>query len=126
MKAVGSIHSRVGGKAIDRNDESANDSDSIRFNDDGDSNEIDSRSVQDEKQFEQRISTDDGMTIDRNDEFANDCDSIRSNDDGDSNEIDSRRVQKKKQFEQRISTLRGIIIFAIERIFRINILFSKS
>jgi hypothetical protein len=40
--------------------------DSIRVNDDGDSKETDSRDVQSEKQFEQRISNDAGMVIDRN------------------------------------------------------------
>jgi hypothetical protein len=75
---------------IDRNDENENADDSIRVNDDGDSNEIDSRDPQYEKHREQRISTDFGRIIDRNDDSENADDSIRVNYDGDSNEIDSR------------------------------------
>jgi hypothetical protein len=42
---------------IDRNDEETNADDSIRFNDDGLSNVIESRDLQCAKQCEQRIST---------------------------------------------------------------------
>jgi hypothetical protein len=47
---------------IDRNDEDSNADDSIRFNDDGLSNVIESRDPQCAKQFEQRTSTCDPIT----------------------------------------------------------------
>jgi hypothetical protein len=48
---------------IDRSDEHENAYDSIRVNDDGNSNEIDSSQAQDQKLFDPTISTDDEMTI---------------------------------------------------------------
>jgi hypothetical protein len=48
LNADGSMNSTLFGITIDRNDEFENANDSIRVNDDGDSNEIDSR----DRQFE--------------------------------------------------------------------------
>jgi hypothetical protein len=59
----------------------------MRFNDDGDSNEIVASDLQDKKHSEQRISTPDGIIIDSNDEYEKANDSMHFNDDGDSNEI---------------------------------------
>jgi hypothetical protein len=49
------------GISIDLSDESENASDSIRFNDDGDSNEIDENDLQDEKHDDPRIVTNAGI-----------------------------------------------------------------
>jgi hypothetical protein len=49
------MNSTVFGITIDRNEENENAYDSIRVNDDGDSNEIESRDPQFEKHSEQRI-----------------------------------------------------------------------
>jgi hypothetical protein len=67
-KAETSIQSTLRGRVIERNDECENADFSMRFNDDGDSNEIVSSDRQYEKHFERRISTPDGIIIDRNDE----------------------------------------------------------
>jgi hypothetical protein len=80
------------------------------FNLDHDSNEIDESELQDEKHFEQRISTDRGIVIDLSDDDENASDSIRVNRESVSNEIDESDLQYEKHFEQRISTNRGIII----------------
>jgi hypothetical protein len=68
--------------------------DSIRFNDDGDSNEIDKSDSQCEKHDDPRISTEHGIKIDSSFEDENASDSIRFNDDGDSNEIDENDLQE--------------------------------
>jgi hypothetical protein len=98
------------GITIDSRFDSENASDSIRFNDDGDSNEIDDRDVHQEKHDEQRISTEHGITIDSRFGDENAYDSIRFNDDGDSNEINESDSQSEKHDEQRISTKHGITI----------------
>jgi len=84
--------------------------DSIRLNDDGDSNEIDESDSQREKQREGRISTELGIKMCFNDfQHENAFDSIRRNDDGDSNEIDESDLQFEKQLEPRISICLGIV-----------------
>jgi hypothetical protein len=75
-----------------------------------DSNEIDERNSQLEKQSEPRISTLCGIIINRNEEHENALDSIRFNLEPDSNEIDERNSQYEKQPEPRISTVCGITI----------------
>jgi hypothetical protein len=82
---------------IDSSVEFENAFDSIRFNDDGDSNEIDESDSQYKKHDEQRISIEHGITIDCRPECENASDSIRFNDDGDSNGIVERDFQPKKQ-----------------------------
>jgi hypothetical protein len=57
-----SMNSTVRGITIERNDEKPNAYDSIRFNDDGLSNVIESRDPQCAKQCEQRTSTCDPIT----------------------------------------------------------------
>jgi hypothetical protein len=76
---------------------------------DGDWNEIDESDPQDEKDDEQRISTEHGITIDRSVEFENAFDSIRFYDDGDSNEIDETDLQYEKHNDPIIVTNPGII-----------------
>jgi hypothetical protein len=71
---------------------------------------IDKSDSQDEKQFEQRISTFLGITIDSSDEHENADDSIRVNCEFDLNEIDESNLQYEKQFELKISILLGINI----------------
>jgi hypothetical protein len=73
--------------------EPENASPSIRFNDDGDSNEIDEIDSQLEKHDDPRISTEHGIKIGFNDELENAHDPIRFNDDADSNEIDESNLQ---------------------------------
>jgi hypothetical protein len=84
--------------------------DSIRVNWEGDSNESHESDLHDEKHFEQRISTFDGIIIDLSDENENADDSIRVNREFDSNDIDESDLHDEKHSEQRISTLHGIII----------------
>jgi hypothetical protein len=62
--------------------------DSIRFNNDGDLNEIVESDAQFEKLSDPRISTGHGIVMDSSFDHENALDSIRFNDDGDSNEID--------------------------------------
>jgi hypothetical protein len=59
-----SINSTVRGITSDSSAKSENAFDSIRFNDDGDSNEIDESDRQDEKQNDPKISTEHGIEID--------------------------------------------------------------
>jgi hypothetical protein len=67
--------------------------DSIRFNEDGRSNEIDKSDVQYSKHDDPRISTFRGITIDLTFNDENAFRSIRFNDDRDSNEIDESNLQ---------------------------------
>jgi hypothetical protein len=68
---------------IARSDENANADDPIVLNDDGDSNEIDSRASQDAKQFDSRVTRPRGRTMERNEEDSNADISMACNDDGD-------------------------------------------
>jgi hypothetical protein len=63
LNAEPSINCTFRGIMIDSSDENENASDSIRFNDDGDSNEIDESDLQAEKQDEAIIVTNPGTTI---------------------------------------------------------------
>jgi hypothetical protein len=85
LNAEPSINSTFRGITIDSRVESENASDSIRFNDDDDSNEIDESDPQYEKQPPPRISTSRGIKIDSRFEDPNAYDSISFNDDDDSN-----------------------------------------
>jgi hypothetical protein len=114
----------VDGIMIECKDEAENAYDSIRFNDDDGSNVIDSRDLQNEKQYEKIISTVEGIIIDCNEEEENAYDSIRFNDDDLSNVIDSREVQCEKQCKQIISICDGIITELIEQILRISRVFA--
>jgi hypothetical protein len=76
------------GIKIDSSFDDENAYDPIRFNDDGDSNEIDESDSHFAKQDDPRISTSRGIKIDSTFEPENANESIRFNDDGDSNEID--------------------------------------
>jgi hypothetical protein len=76
------------GITIDSSVDDKNARDSIRFNDDGDSNKIDESDVHSEKHDEPSFSTWHGITIDLSFDDENVSDSICLNDDGDSNEID--------------------------------------
>jgi hypothetical protein len=96
LNAEPSINSIVRGIPIDPIFEYENASDSIRFNDDGDSNEIDERDLQFKKHDEPINSTRHGITTDSRAESENVFDSIRFDDDGDSNEIDERDLQYEK------------------------------
>jgi hypothetical protein len=82
-----STNSTLRGITIDSRFEYRNASDSIRFNDDGDSNEIDQNDWQHEKHLDPRISTEHGITIEARPDDENASLPIRFNDDGDSNEI---------------------------------------
>jgi hypothetical protein len=84
--------------------------DSIRFNDDGDSNEIDESERQSSKHDSPRISTEHGIEIDSRPEYENACDSIRFNDDCDSNKIDETDLECAKHDDPRILTKFGITI----------------
>jgi hypothetical protein len=64
----------------------------MRCNREGDSNEIDARNSQPEKQDEPRMQTLQGITIERSPEHENAEDSMCSNRDGDSNEIDESNL----------------------------------
>jgi hypothetical protein len=57
------------GISIDRSDENANADDSIRFNREFDSNEIDESDLHPRKHDDPRISTFRGISIDRSDEY---------------------------------------------------------
>jgi hypothetical protein len=92
-KAERSTNSTVRGIKIDSSFDLENASDSIRFNDDRDSNEIDESDLQGEKHFDPRISTEHGIKIDSSRERENASDPIRFNDDHDSNEIDESDLQ---------------------------------
>jgi hypothetical protein len=82
------MNSTFDGIKIDLSDEFMNTPDSIRVNREGNSNEIDENDLQNEKQFEQRISTLHGIKIDGSDEPENTSDSICVNREGDSNETE--------------------------------------
>jgi hypothetical protein len=71
---------------------------------------IDESELQNEKSFEQRISTLLGIKIDWSDDDENAADSIRVKCEFDSNVIDESDLRYEKQFDPRISTLRGIKI----------------
>jgi hypothetical protein len=103
-----SINSTFRGITIDSSFDDENASDPIRFNDDGDSNEIDESERQDEKHDDPRISTEHGIAIESRPERANARDSIRLNDDGDSNEIDRSELAPGKPEIETISTDDGI------------------
>jgi hypothetical protein len=77
MKAVESIHVTLDGIESELNDDDSKAWESMRFNDDGKLNEIDSRYRQNAKHFEQKISTVFGIIIERNDDDSNADDSIR-------------------------------------------------
>jgi hypothetical protein len=106
MNAESWINSTHRGITIDRNDDDneENACDSIRFNDDGDSNEIDESNLQSLKHDDLGISIEHGIKIDLRFESENACPSIRFNDDGDSNEIDESDLHFEKHDEQKIST----------------------
>jgi hypothetical protein len=89
LNAEPSTNSTFLGITIDSSFDDENAYDSIRFNDDGDSNEIDESDLQYEKHSDPRISTEHGITIDSSFDDENAFHSIRFNDDGDSNEIES-------------------------------------
>jgi hypothetical protein len=76
------------GIKIDRSEEAANASHSIRVNREFDSNDTDKSDLHQEKHSEQRISQLRGIKIDRSEEAANAADSIRVNRELDSNETD--------------------------------------
>jgi hypothetical protein len=73
---------------IDSSDDDENADDSIRFNREFDSNEIDESDLQDEKHDDPRISTFRGISIDLTDDSRNAKDSIRINPEHNSNEND--------------------------------------
>jgi Fe-S cluster assembly iron-binding protein IscA len=99
--------STLRGITIDFSEELENAWDSIRFNLESDSIEIDESDLQLEKQDELRISMVRGITIDFSEELENASDSIRFNLESDSIEIDERDLQPEKQPEPRISTPLG-------------------
>jgi hypothetical protein len=107
-KAETSTNSTFRGIKIDSRFESKNAFDSIRFNDDGDSNEIDESDSHQRKQDDPRISTEHGIKIDSRPESDNASDSIRFSDDGDSNEIDESEAEEENLDPERISTEQGI------------------
>jgi hypothetical protein len=113
MKAEPSTISTFRGITIDSTFENENADDSIRFNDDGDSNEIDESDLQYEKHCDPRISTEHGIKIDSSFEYENANDSIRFNDDDDSNEIDESVLEKEIRHGERISTEQGIQTFVM-------------
>jgi hypothetical protein len=86
--AESSMNCTLRGITIDWSDEDENADDSIRFNLEFDSNEIDESDLHCEKHDEQRLSTLRGMTIDWSDENENADDSILFNPEFDSNDID--------------------------------------
>jgi hypothetical protein len=108
MKAEPSTNSTVRGITIDSSFECENARDSIRFNDDGDSNEIEESDLHSKKQESPRTSTWHGIAIDLTFERANARNSIRFNDDGDSNEIDRTGLLSESHRSQTISTEDGI------------------
>jgi hypothetical protein len=79
--------------------------DSIRFNREFDSIEIDESNLHDEKHDEQWLSTLSGIKLDWSDEFENADEPIRVTREFDSNQNDSQREKYDKSI---ISTLRGI------------------
>jgi hypothetical protein len=105
-----STNSTFRGITIDSRFENENADDSIRFNDDGDSNEIDENCPQYEKHDDPRISTEHGIKMDSRFENKNADDSMHFNDDGDSNEIDESDSQDEKHDDPTISTEHGIKI----------------
>jgi uncharacterized SAM-dependent methyltransferase len=70
----------------------------------------DESDLQNEKQFEQRMSTLLGITIDRSDESEKASDSIRVTREFDSNVIDESNLQFEKHFDPTTSTLLEIKI----------------
>jgi hypothetical protein len=71
---------------------------------------IDESDLQDEKQFDPRISTFLGIKIDSSDDHKNASDSIRVKSESDSNVIDESDLHFEKQNDPRISTFLGIKI----------------
>jgi hypothetical protein len=105
------MNATLGGSRSDDTTVSENALDSIRRNDDGDSNEIDESDSQHEKQPQPRISTELGIKICFNEPHSeNASGAIRLNDDGDSNEIDESDSHFEKHREGRNSTELGIKI----------------
>jgi hypothetical protein len=88
--------------------------DSIRFNCEFNSNEIDESEQQDEKHDDPRISTFRGIEIDRSDEDENIFNSIRFNREFNLNEIDESDLEFEKHDDPRVSTFRGISIDATD------------
>jgi hypothetical protein len=78
------------GIKIDSSDDSENASDSIRVKCEFDSIVIDENDLQDEKQFDPRISTFLGIKIDSSDEHENAANAIRVKHEFDSIEIDDK------------------------------------
>jgi hypothetical protein len=109
-KASPEMKSRCSGSKIEPKLAPTNASDSIRFNCEFDSNEIDENDLHDEKHFEPSVSTLRGITIDCNEVNENASDSIRFNCEFDSNEIDENDLHDEKHFEPRVSTLEGTTI----------------
>jgi hypothetical protein len=103
-----SINPTFRGISMDASDERENAEDSIRFNRELDSNEIDESDLQLEKHDDPRISTLLGISMDSSDENENASDSIRFNRELDSNEIDESDSQRRKHDDPIISTLHGI------------------
>jgi hypothetical protein len=108
MRARPSTNSTFRGIKIDLSFECENACDSIRFNDDGDSNEIDESDLQCLKHAAQRISTEHGIEIDSSFEDENACDSIRFSDDGDSNEIEKSELKPENSDREKSSIEHGI------------------
>jgi hypothetical protein len=85
-----------------------------------DLNVIHESDSQDEKQFEPRIWTVEGIIIDWNDEYENADDSIRVNCEFDLNVIHESEKQDEKHCDPRISILPAISILDERRTFRIS------
>jgi hypothetical protein len=110
LKAEPSTNSTFRGIIIDSSFDFENAFDSIRFNDDGDSNKTDESDSHLEKHDDPRISTEYGISTDSNFDLENAFVSIRFNDDGDSNEIDESNSQDAKHDDPRIVIKVGMII----------------
>jgi hypothetical protein len=105
-----STNSTSRGILIDLREQLQNASDSICFNRESCSNEIDESDLHDEKHDEQRISTERGIVIDLREESRNAYDSICFNRELFSNAIDESDLCDEKHDEQRLSIVRGIMI----------------
>jgi hypothetical protein len=78
---------------IDCNGDHENARCSMRFSCESDSNETEQSDIQQERQFEPRISVRRGMTIGRNEGHENASDSMRLSCESDSNEIEKSEAQ---------------------------------
>jgi hypothetical protein len=105
---------------IDLSDDDENVDDSIRFNCEFDSNVIDGSDLQNEKQFELRISTFRGIMIDLNDDDENADDSISFNCEFASNAIDESNPEYEKQSDPITSKSLAISIFDENKTFQID------